>query len=46
VLSVCAVVACSVVDLELSDDEEHDSDPPATIATTASRQANRVTAQA
>jgi hypothetical protein len=46
VVSVCSVAVSAVVDAELSDEEEHDSDPPATNATTANKQANRVTAQA
>jgi predicted regulator of Ras-like GTPase activity (Roadblock/LC7/MglB family) len=48
VLSVCAVVSLvgAVVAPELSDDEEQESDPLATSAATASRLANRVTAQA
>ena len=46
VVWVCAVVVCVVVDPELPDDDEHETDPLATNAPTASKQANRVTAQA
>ena len=46
VLSVWAVVVCSVVDRELSDDDEHDTDPLATNAPKASKNTNRITAQA